>query len=988
MAETTQTPGGTPQTHTLSASGADVLTLPEGLSVSEAEFAVDGSDLVLTFPDGSKVTVENYYEQAQPPQIASADGANLSGDMVVQLTGTPDSSNASAIQQFADAASGSQVIGGTDGAPIGTVKTLTGEVWVTRADGTRVQLQAGDQVYQGDSIETGPKGAIGVLLADETTFSMGEASSMVLDEMVYDPATQNGSLNVSVVQGVFTFVSGQVAKTDPDAMKIDTPVATIGIRGTQVGIEIPPAGEGDMQVVLMQEADGFVGEVVIENNTGQVVMNQGGDFVSIPSYDSQVSARGHMSDDDIVERHATTLKHLPVESNDGDRTSGNHFGLQEDIEQGANQEQGKEQDGLPSAEELANTETAAGGQEENQQPTPEADAQPDLTDQPSAEDLNNLDTQAGGQQGFQEDFTDVTTEIDPFAPDTQDTGLGTGGGTGNTGVVDTPDGTGNTGNNTGTQQEFIGNGASVNAGSGSGLEDNVINLPLTVNKVDANDTLSVTLTGIPEGSVLRSGGTEITVTGGSAILTEAQISGLNITPPENYSGSFSINVSATTIEGGVISNATTGTISVDVTGVADAPTLTMSVGDEVSGAVPLNITATTPDTDGSETVSVTISDIPVGAVLNLGGGLTFTATDGNTSITLSPEQLSGLTIVPVGEDEFTLSVTATTTEADGDSQTLAPQSLVVDPVNLADGATLVLGDVSGNEDTAITLPISIDKADEGETAEITLSGIPQGAKLSNANGPITVNEDGTVVLSEADLEGLQIIPPANSDADMSIGVSVVTKDGDSTSEPTTGTINVGVDGVADIPTLTVDSALSGVEDGGPIALDISSALTDTDGSETLSVTISDIPPGTTVTLASGISFTASEGNTSVELTPSQLQGLTVTPAPNSGADFALTVTATSTEANGDTATQTATIDVAVASQADAPTVSVDAASGLEDGGPIALNIDPQAAAEDINGEIVSVTITGVPEGATLSAGTFNADTGEWTIAAADVEGLT
>ncbi|MCF3629449.1 FecR domain-containing protein [Thalassospiraceae bacterium LMO-SO8] len=987
MAETTQTPGGTPQTHTLSASGADVLTLPEGLSVSEAEFAVDGSDLVLTFPDGSKVTVENYYEQAQPPQLASADGANLSGDMVVQLTGTPDSTNSSTIQQFADAASGSQVIGGTDGAPIGTVKTLSGEVWVTRADGTRVQLQAGDQVYQGDSIETGPKGAIGVLLADETTFSMGEASSMVLDEMVYDPATQNGSLNVSVVQGVFTFVSGQVAKTDPDAMKIDTPVATIGIRGTQVGIEIPPAGEGDMQVVLMQEADGFVGEVVIENNSGQVVMNQGGDFVSIPSYDSQASQRGHMSDDDIVERHATTLKHLPVESTDGERTSGNHFGLQEDIEQGTNQEQGQ-QDDQPSAEELANTETAAGGnQDETQQPTPEVDAQPELTDQPSAEDLNNLDTQAGGQQGFQEDFTDVTTEIDPFAPNTQDTGVGENTPPANNTTPGTSTGT-SSNNSSETEQVFVGDGASVNAGAGSGSEDGAISLPLTVNKVDANDTLSVTLTGIPEGSVLRSNGAEIQVTGGTAILTEAQISGLNITPPENYSGSFNIGVSATTIEGGVISNATTGTISVDVTGVADAPTLTMSVGDEVSGAVPLNITATTPDTDGSETVSVTISDIPVGATLNLGGGLTFTATDGNTSITLTPEQLSGLTIVPVGEDEFTLSVTATTTETDGDSVTLAPQSLVVDPANLADGATLVLGDVSGNEDTAIALPVTIDKADDSETAEITLSGIPQGATLSNANGPITVNEDGTVVLSEADLEGLQITPPANSDADMSIGVSVVTIDGDSTSEPTTGTITVGVDGVADVPTLSVDSSLSGVEDGGPIALDISSALTDTDGSETLSVTISDIPPGATITLANGISFTASEGNTSVDLSPSQLQGLTVTPAADSGVDFALTVTATSTEADGDTATQTATIDVAVASQADAPTVTVDAASGLEDGGPIALNIDPQAAAEDINGEVVSVTITGVPEGATLSAGTFNADTGEWTVDAADVDGLT
>ncbi|MEQ9170527.1 MAG: FecR domain-containing protein [Rhodospirillales bacterium] len=895
MAETTQTPGGTPQTHTLSASGADVLTLPEGLSVSEAEFAVDGSDLVLTFPDGSKVTVENYYEQAQPPQIASADGANLSGDMVVQLTGTPDSSNASAIQQFADAASGSQVIGGTDGAPIGTVKTLTGEVWVTRADGTRVQLQAGDQVYQGDSIETGPKGAIGVLLADETTFSMGEDSSMVLDEMVYDPATQNGSLNVSVVQGVFTFVSGQVAKTDPDAMKIDTPVATIGIRGTQVGIEIPPAGEGDMQIVLMQEADGFVGEVVIENNTGQIVMNQGGDFVNIPSYDSQASLRGTMSDDDIVERHATTLKHLPVESTEGDRTSGNHFGLQEDIEQGANKE--------PTAEELANTETAA-GQEESQQPTPEVDAQPDL---PSAEDLNNLDTQAGGQQGFQEDFTDVTTEIDPFAPGTQDTGLGE-----NT----TPQNNTTTPTNTDapankpseTEQVFVGDGASVAAGTGSGLEDGVINLPLTVNKVDANDTLSVTLNGIPEGAVLRSGGTTITVAGGSATLTEAQISGLNITPPENYSGSFNINVSATTTEGGVVSSATTGTITVDVAGVADVPTLSMTVGDEVAGAVPLNIIATTPDTDGSETVTVTIGDIPVGSTLNLGDGTTFTATEGNTSVTLSQGQLSGLSIVPIGEDLFNLSVTATTTETNGDSLTLPAQSLTVDPFDLAEGATLVLGDVIGNEDTAIALPITIDKADVSETAEITLSGIPQGAVLTNANGPITVNEDGTVVLSEADLAGLQITPPAFSDVDFDIGVSVVTRDGDSVSDPATGTINVGVAGVANVPTLEVGSAIEGTGfRGDAIPLDISSALTDTDGSETLSVSISGVPAG--ATLSAGTYDAATDTWT---LTPEQLDGLSVSVGDDFDTDFQITVTATSTESDGgDTATQTATIDVDV-----------------------------------------------------------------------------
>ena len=132
----------------------------------------------------------------------------------------------------------------------------------------RVELKEGDPVYQGDMIESGDDGAIGILLADETTFSMGEGGRIVLDEMVYDPATQEGSLGLSVLEGVFTFVSGQVAKTDPDAMTLDTPVATIGIRGTQVGIDV--SEDKGMNIVLMEEADGFVGEIVVANGGRQV----------------------------------------------------------------------------------------------------------------------------------------------------------------------------------------------------------------------------------------------------------------------------------------------------------------------------------------------------------------------------------------------------------------------------------------------------------------------------------------------------------------------------------------------------------------------------------------------------------------------------------------------------------------------------------------------------------------------------------------------
>jgi hypothetical protein len=785
MAETTQTPGGTPQTHTLSASGADVLTLPEGLSVSEAEFAVDGSDLVLTFPDGSKVTVENYYEQAQPPQLASADGANLSGDMVVQLTGTPDASNDSAIQQFADA-SGAQVIGGTDGAPIGTVKTLTGEVWVTRADGTRVQLQAGDQVYQGDNIETGPDGAIGVLLADETTFSMGEESQMVLDEMVYDPATQDGSLNVSVVQGVFTFVSGQVAKTDPDAMKIDTPVATIGIRGTQVGIEIPP--DGEMQVVLMEEADGFVGEVVIENNTGQVVMNQGGDYVSIPSYDSEASSRGHMSDDDIVERHATTLKHLPVESTEGDRTSGNHFGLQEEIEQGAGDDQSQNEEQLPSAEELADTETAAGGQEEDQQPTPEVEATPE----PSAEDLQDFQTDAGGQ-GFEEDFTNVTDEVDPFAGNTTDLRLDEqGGGT-----------TENTQTETATTTE-------------------------ETNDDDAAEQ--------------------------AAILAAREAAQAAYTRAQT------------------------------------AATNARTAADQAQALADQE-----PDAQGAADAADAAADAAAAAAAAAKAAL-----DAANSATTAAEAEAAQQQAENAADNAETQETS----AENSQQDAAD---IVEAANDAEGA--VVGDVStgGDEDTAIDLDLDITKNDADEDMEVTLSGIPDGAVLSNADGEITVNADGTVTLTEAQLSGLQITPPADSDVDFSIGVSVVTIDGENTSDPATGTITVGVDGVADVPTLEVGSASEGTGfRGDAIALDVSAALTDTDGSESLSVTISGVPAG--AELSAGTYDAATD---TWILSSEDLDGLTVSVPDDYDTDFQLTVTATSTEAEGDAASQTATIDVDV-----------------------------------------------------------------------------
>ena len=197
------------------------------------------------------------------------------------------------------------------------------------------------------------------------------------------------------------------------------------------------------------------------------------------------------------------------------------------------------------------------------------------------------------------------------------------------------------------------------------------------------------------------------------------------------------------------------------------------------------------------------------------------------------------------------------------------------------------------------------------------------------------------------------------------------------------TVTVSNDTAADrtamSPLLTVND-VAGTEDTA-IALDIASALADSDGSETLSITVSGMPAG--ASLSAGID----NGDGSWTLTAAQIAGLTLTPPADSDGDFTLTVTATSTEANGgDTASTVATFDVTVNADADAPTLTASADNGLA-GTPIALDIT--AALTDLDGSetLGNVVISGMPADAVLSAGVDNGD-GTWTLTAADLPGLT
>ena len=129
--------------------------------------------------------------------------------------------------------------------PIGKVVTATGSVKIERANamvvlanvaGQAGQAKVGDLVYLGDVVATGADGRVGINFTDGSSFNLSNNARMALDKFVYDPDGTSNSTLFNVTKGTITFVAGKVAKTGD--MKVDTPVATMGIRGTTPHVEI------------------------------------------------------------------------------------------------------------------------------------------------------------------------------------------------------------------------------------------------------------------------------------------------------------------------------------------------------------------------------------------------------------------------------------------------------------------------------------------------------------------------------------------------------------------------------------------------------------------------------------------------------------------------------------------------------------------------------------------------------------------------------
>jgi VCBS repeat-containing protein len=199
------------------------VTIPDAHLLFTADFKRKGSDLVLTGDDGHKILVPDYFRHEKQPDLVSPEGALLSASLVELLAGsaTPGQyaqATAPAAQQ-----------------PIGRVETVNGSATVTR-NGVAVDLNAGDLVFQGDVVQTRSDSTLGIGFADGSAFSMKENARMALNEFVYDPNSTSNSALINLVQGTVSFIAAQVAKTGN--MRVDTPTATLGIRGTFVTVDV------------------------------------------------------------------------------------------------------------------------------------------------------------------------------------------------------------------------------------------------------------------------------------------------------------------------------------------------------------------------------------------------------------------------------------------------------------------------------------------------------------------------------------------------------------------------------------------------------------------------------------------------------------------------------------------------------------------------------------------------------------------------------
>jgi hypothetical protein len=119
----------------------------------------------------------------------------------------------------------------------GEIKTVRGSVHLER-DGKRLEAQPGMNVRVADTLVTGADGAVGVTFLDNTMFSAGPSSVLVIERYSFNSTTHAGQFDASLKKGSLAVVSGKMVKQAPGSMRLRTPSSVMGVRGTEFLVRV------------------------------------------------------------------------------------------------------------------------------------------------------------------------------------------------------------------------------------------------------------------------------------------------------------------------------------------------------------------------------------------------------------------------------------------------------------------------------------------------------------------------------------------------------------------------------------------------------------------------------------------------------------------------------------------------------------------------------------------------------------------------------
>lgn len=126
--------------------------------------------------------------------------------------------------------------------PVGSIKAVHGTTTILR-DMATIEAKSGTRVFQNDVLKTGSDGTLAVVFRDDTLLSLGPDSEVAINEFLFSPAEGKLSIITRLLKGTAAYMTGIIAKLAPDSVRFETPVASIGVRGTMFAVKVDNPSE-------------------------------------------------------------------------------------------------------------------------------------------------------------------------------------------------------------------------------------------------------------------------------------------------------------------------------------------------------------------------------------------------------------------------------------------------------------------------------------------------------------------------------------------------------------------------------------------------------------------------------------------------------------------------------------------------------------------------------------------------------------------------